>query len=73
MANWIGRILRKNCLVEHIIQGKIEERIVVTRRKGRRHKQLLDALKETRECWKLKGKAVDFSLSRTRFGRLRSK
>jgi hypothetical protein len=25
-ANWIGHVLRRNCLVKHVIDGKIEER-----------------------------------------------
>ena len=24
-ANWIGHVLHKNCLLKHIIEGKIEE------------------------------------------------
>jgi hypothetical protein len=27
---WIGHILRRNCLLEHVIEGKIKGRIVVT-------------------------------------------
>ena len=42
----IGYMLRRNCLVKHIIEGKIEGGIQVTGRKGRRLKQLLDDLKE---------------------------
>jgi hypothetical protein len=34
MANWIGRILRRNCLVKQIIERKIKEQIEVTRRRG---------------------------------------
>jgi hypothetical protein len=45
-ANWIGHILRRNCLLKPVIEGKIEIRIDVTGRRGRRHKQLLDDLKE---------------------------
>jgi hypothetical protein len=26
-ANWIGHILRRNCLVKHVIEGKIEGRV----------------------------------------------
>ena len=26
-ANWIGHILRRNCLLLHVIEGKIEGRI----------------------------------------------
>ena len=38
-------------------------------RQGRRRKQLLDDLKETRKYWMSKRKAPDHSLWRTRFGR----
>jgi hypothetical protein len=37
-ANWIGHILRRNCLLKHVIEGKIEARIEVTERRGRRRK-----------------------------------
>jgi hypothetical protein len=47
-ANWIGYILRGNCLLKHVIEGKIKERIEVTERRGGRRKQLLDNFKETR-------------------------
>jgi hypothetical protein len=43
-ANWIGHILRRNCLLKHVVEGKVEE---VTVRRGRRRKQLLDDFKET--------------------------
>jgi hypothetical protein len=29
-ANWIGPIVRCNCLLKHFIEGKIERRIEVT-------------------------------------------
>jgi hypothetical protein len=47
-ANGIGHILRGNCLIKHFIEGKIEGRIKVTGRRGRRRKQLLDGRKEKR-------------------------
>jgi hypothetical protein len=47
-ANWIGHILRRNCLLKHVIEGKVEGRIEITRRRGIRRKQLLDDLKERR-------------------------
>jgi hypothetical protein len=53
-ANWVGHILRRNCLIKHVIEGKIQRKIKVTGRRGRKHKQLLDDLKETRGYWKLK-------------------
>ena len=43
-ANWFGHILHRNCLLKHVIEGKIEG----TGRRGRRRKQLLDDIKETR-------------------------
>ena len=43
-ANWIGDILGRNCLLKHFIEGKVEGRIEVTGREGRRRKQLLDYL-----------------------------
>jgi hypothetical protein len=37
-------ILHRHCLLKHVIEGKIEERIDVTVRRGRRRNQLLDNL-----------------------------
>jgi ribosomal 50S subunit-associated protein YjgA (DUF615 family) len=64
-ANWIGHILRRNCLLKHVIEGKIER----MRRRGRRCKQLLDDLEKTRRYWILKEEALDRTLWRTRFRR----
>jgi hypothetical protein len=64
-ANWIGHILRRNCLLTHIIEGKIRG----TRRWGRRRKHLLDDLKEARRYWKLKEEAQDRILWRTQCAR----
>jgi hypothetical protein len=47
-TNWIGHILHRNCLLKHIIEGKLERRIEVTGRRGRRCKKLLGDPKETR-------------------------
>ena len=33
-ANWIGHILRRNCLVKQVIEGKIKGEMEVTRRRG---------------------------------------
>ena len=46
-ANWIGLILRRNCLLRRVIEGKIKKgRIEVIGRRGRRLKKLLDGVKE---------------------------
>jgi hypothetical protein len=68
-AKWIGHILRRNCLLKHVIEGKLEGRIEMTGRVERRRKHLLDDLKENRSYWKLKEEALDRTLWRTRFGR----
>jgi hypothetical protein len=47
-ANWIGYILRRNCILRQVIEGKIKGRIEVTERRGRRRRKLLDDLKERR-------------------------
>jgi len=52
-ANWFGHILSRNCVLKHVIGGKIEGWIDVMVRGGRRSKQLLDDLQENRRCWKL--------------------
>ena len=66
--NRIGHILRRNCLLNHVIKGEAEESIEVTGRLGRRRKQLLGD-KGKRRYWKLKEEALDRTLWRTRFGR----
>jgi hypothetical protein len=68
-SNWIGHILRRSCLLKHVIEGKLEGRIEMMGRRGRRHKQLLDDVKENRRYWKLKERALDRTMWRTRFGR----
>ena len=47
-ANWIGHIMRRNCLIRQVIEGKIKGEMEVTRRQGRRRKKLLDDLKNRR-------------------------
>ena len=58
-ANWIGHILRRNCLLQRVIEGKIKGRIEVTERRGRKRKKLLDDLKERRGYFHLKEEALD--------------
>jgi hypothetical protein len=62
-------MLRRNCLLKRVIEGKIERRIGIKGRRGRRCKLLLDYLKEKRGYWKLKEEALDRTMWRTRFGR----
>jgi hypothetical protein len=57
-ANWIGHILRRNCLLKHVFTGKKERRKIPRRRL----KQLLDDLKETTGDWKLKEEAAGRTL-----------
>jgi hypothetical protein len=45
-ANWIGHILYMNCLLKHVIEGRIEGGIEVKGTQGRRRNQLLDGPKE---------------------------
>jgi hypothetical protein len=47
-ANWIGHILRRNCLLQRVIEGKKQGGIEVTGRQERRRRKLLDNLKERR-------------------------
>jgi hypothetical protein len=67
-ANWIGHILRRNCLLQRVIEGKIKGG-KVTRRRGRRRRKLLDDLKERRGYSHLKEEALDRTEWRARFGR----
>ena len=68
-ANWIGHILRGNCLLQRVIEGKIKGGIEVTGRRGRRRRTLLDDLKERRGYSHLKEEALDRTMWRARFRR----
>ena len=67
-ANWFGHILRRNCLLKQVIEGKIKEEMEVKRRRGRRHKKLLVDLKDRRGYCHLKEEALDRTMWRNRFG-----
>jgi hypothetical protein len=64
-ANLIGHILRRNCLLKHIIKGKIQ----VTGRQKRRRKQLPDDFKDMKKYRKLKQESLARTVWRTGFGR----
>ena len=70
-ANWIGHILRRNCLLKQVTEGKIKKEMEVTRRRGRRRarrrKKLLDDLKDRRGYSHLKEEAIDRTMWRNRF------
>ena len=66
-ANWIGHILRRNCLLKQVIEGKIKGQIEVTRRQVRRGKKLLDELKDRRGYCELKEEALDCTMWRKPF------
>ena len=68
-ANWIGHILRRNCFLKQVIEGKIKGEIEVKRRQGRRRKKLLDVLKDRRGYCHLKEEVLDRNTWRDRFGR----
>jgi hypothetical protein len=68
-ANWIGHILRRNCLLQRVIEGKIQGAIEVTGLRGRRRRKLPDDLQERRGYSHLKEEALDRPMWRARFGR----
>ena len=68
-ANWIGHILRRNSLLQWVIEGEIQGGIEATGRQGSRRRKLLDDLKERRGYSHLKEEALDRTMWRTRFGR----
>jgi hypothetical protein len=64
-GNWIGHMLRRNCLLKEVTEGKIKGQIEVTRRR----KKLLDDLGDRRGYSRLKEEALDRVKCRNRFGR----
>jgi hypothetical protein len=68
-ANCIGHILRRNCLLQRVTEGKIQGRIEVAGRQERKLRKLLNDLKERRGYSHLKEEALDCTMWRARFGR----
>ena len=54
-SNWVGHILRRNCLLHDVIEGQMTEVIGV----GKRRTQLLTDLRNRRRYWELKEEAED--------------
>ena len=67
-ANWIGHILRRNCLLQGVNEWKIKGGIELTGRRGRRRKELLADLTERRGYSHLKEEARDRTMWRAGFG-----
>ena len=67
-ANWIGHILRRNCLLKQVIGGKIKVEMEVRRIQIRRRRKLPDDLKYRRGYSHLKGGALDRTMWRNHFG-----
>jgi hypothetical protein len=61
--------LRRNCFLQRVIEGKIKGGTGVTGRRGRRHRKLLDDLKDRRGYFHLKEESLDRTKWRARFGR----
>jgi len=53
---------------KQIIEGKVKGEMEMTRRRGRKHRKLLDDLKDRREYSHLKEEALDRTMWRNRFG-----
>ena len=62
-ANWIGHILRRNCLLHDAIEGQMTE----VKGVGRRRTQLLDDLRNRRRYFELKEEAEDRKRWRLQF------
>ena len=54
-TNWIGHILRRNCLLHDATEGQMTEGKEV----GRRRTRLIDNLRNRRRYWELKEEAED--------------
>ena len=61
--------MRRNCLLQNVIEGKINGQLEVTRRPERMCKKLLDDLKDRRGYCQLKEEALDRTMWRNYFGR----
>jgi hypothetical protein len=69
-ANWIGHILRRNCLLQRVIEGKIKGGDRSDRKTRKKVRKLLDDLKERRRYSHLKEESLDRTAWKARFGRV---
>jgi hypothetical protein len=60
--------LRRNCLLQRVIEGKIKRGIEVRGRRGRRRRRLQDDLKGKAGYFHLKEEALDRPMWGARFG-----
>jgi hypothetical protein len=68
-SNWIGHILRRNCLLRDVIEGKMKGGIEVTERREIRRRRLLYDLRERGGYSHLKEEALYRTMWRARFGK----
>jgi hypothetical protein len=68
-ANWIGHMLRRNCLLKQVMKGKREG----TGRQGRRCKKLVEGLREKEKILKFESSKIELlSLEKLLWRRLRT-
>jgi hypothetical protein len=58
----MGHVLSRSCLINHVIEEKIEGRLEVTGRRERRRRELLDDLKKTSGYCRFKDEELDDTL-----------
>jgi hypothetical protein len=61
--------MHRNCLLQQVIEGKINGGIEVTGRRGRRRRKILDDFKKRRGYSHLKEEALDHTTWTACFGR----
>jgi len=55
----IAHILRRNYILIYFAEGETEVRLEMAGRRGKRRKELLDYLRETRGYWNFKEESLD--------------
>jgi hypothetical protein len=68
MANWIGHIFCRNCLLQQVIDGQTKGGIEVTGRRGRRRRKLLVDINGRKRYSLLKKEALDLNVWRAHYG-----